>query len=365
MPNITTFDILDSEIQKVGGKPTVLEVLWDGDTQGWYLLLYIYTLPRHIFNKKETRHFLGEVSISPGMEHFTNGKWTVAELAKEFGTKAKEKYNLTFYFPSQVDADNDCPKWTDRDLAIHCADCNKLIIPTSSPYLPKDICYNCHLKREQNDKIRHATPYKDGVTMYLSKGGEFENIGYCTNFKDFTVAPFIEDKVQKRLTEKPISIVTLDKQDIIELKYTLENILAPKLTNYKKPEIDEQMKRFVTVSKIKYKNGEFELMDKFNNDHYEIRNLIYSIETAEKAINNGYVYKIFFKKGITSRDDTVLRFIHYVCKGVTDRQSIVERYKDILTENEVLTTLQKLEEISCVTLSENNVSITPTGKCVV
>lgn len=36
MPNITSFEILDSEIQKVSGRPTVLEALWDGDTQGWF-----------------------------------------------------------------------------------------------------------------------------------------------------------------------------------------------------------------------------------------------------------------------------------------------------------------------------------------
>ena len=41
MPNITTFEKLINEIEKIGGKPTVLEALWDGDTKGWFLCLYI------------------------------------------------------------------------------------------------------------------------------------------------------------------------------------------------------------------------------------------------------------------------------------------------------------------------------------
>ncbi|WP_262895323.1 hypothetical protein [Hymenobacter lapidiphilus] len=36
MPDITSFDSLDYALQQVSGKPTVLEALWDGDTQGWY-----------------------------------------------------------------------------------------------------------------------------------------------------------------------------------------------------------------------------------------------------------------------------------------------------------------------------------------
>lgn len=365
MPKITTFEILDEEIKKVGGKPTVLEALWDGDTQGWYLLLYIYTVSGHIFNKKETRHFLGEVSISPGMEHFTNGKWTVAELAKNFGEKAKRKYNVTFYFPSQIDADNDCPKWTDRHLAVHCADCNKLIIPTSSPYLPKDICYNCHLKREQNERIVNEQPYDDGVTIYLSKNDEYDNIGYCSNFKDFTIAPFINDKVQEQLTENAISVVTLDKPDILELNDALEAELNRKLENYIKPVIDDPMSRFVKTYKVNYNGIEYELADRFNNDHNEISNLIYSLQTNQKAIENNYEYKIYFKKGITHRDDTILRFVNYISKGTTDIKSINEHYKKILTELEVARTIEKLKEIGCLEIKENVVTITKTGKSIV
>lgn len=365
MPNITTFEILDSEIKKVGGKPTVLEALWDGDTQGWFLCLYVYTQTGLFFNKKTTRHSLGHITLGGDIRVFSGGQWTEAFLAKEFGKKAIEKYNLEFYFPSSKEPDDDCPKWTDKHLAIKCADCNKLIIPTDSPYLPKDICYNCHLKREQNERVKQEKPCDDGVTMYLSKNGDYENIGYCTHFKDFTIAPFINDKVQNRLTEKSICEVTLENSDIIELSEQLEKELNKKLEHYKKPEIDSQMKRFVQTLKVEYNGIEYELAGRFNADHEEISKLLYSIKTAKKAISENYIYKIYFKKGITYRDDTILRFINYVCKGSTDKQTINQHYKKTLTEIEVLQTLKKLEQLDCLRINNEIVSITTTGKNIV
>jgi len=150
MPNITTFDILDSEIKKIVGKPIVLEALWDGDTEGWFLLFNLYTETGKFFWKQTHVTNLGIITFGGDIRLF-NGEvpeWPEAELAKKFGRSAAEKYGLTFYFPSDREPDDDCPRWTQRHLAIKCLDCEKLIIPTDSPYLPKDICYNCHLKRE-------------------------------------------------------------------------------------------------------------------------------------------------------------------------------------------------------------------------
>lgn len=61
MTYITSFDILDSEIRKASGRPTVLEALWDGDTQGWFLILNLYTVSGKYFWKKVTKKNLGIV----------------------------------------------------------------------------------------------------------------------------------------------------------------------------------------------------------------------------------------------------------------------------------------------------------------
>lgn len=365
MPNITSFEILEDEIKKVGGKPTVLEALWDGDTQGWFLCLYLYTETRLFFNKRIKRHSIGHITLGGDIRVFSGGQRTEALLAKEFGEKAVQQYHLEFYFPSDKEPDDDCPQWNERHLAIKCADCSKLIIPTDSPYLPKDICNNCHLKREQTERVKQEKPCDDGVTMYLSKNDEYENIGYCTDFKDFTIAPFINDKVQMQLTEKPISEVILENTDIIELHEQLEKVLNEKLVNYRKPETDSQMDRFVQTRNVEYNGIEYELAQRFNVEHREISRLISSIKTAQKAISENYCYKIYFKKGLSYRDDSILRLINYGCKGSTDIQTINQHYKNTLTESEVLLTLKKLEQIDCLTLDDDEVSITRTGKNIV
>ena len=152
MPNITSFEKFDEEVKKLRATPQVLEALWDGDTTGWFLLLYVYTHSGWLF-KTEKRHFIGDITLGGDIRLFNQEvpPWPEAELAKEIGAQAKAKYNLKFYMPSE-EPDDDCPSWTERYKAINCADCNKLIIPTSSPYLPKDICYSCHLKREFSKK---------------------------------------------------------------------------------------------------------------------------------------------------------------------------------------------------------------------
>jgi len=365
MPKITTFDILDDEIKKVRGKPTVLEALWDGDTQGWYLLLFIYKVSGHLFLKKESRHFLGVVSVTDEMEDYVNDKWTVAEFASYLGKKAKEKYNLVFYFPSEKDPDSDCPKWTERHLAIHCADCNKLIIPTDSPYLPKDICYNCHLKRERNEKLREEVPYDEGVTMCLAKDGNYQKISYCTYFKGFTIAPFISKKVQIPLMEPAVNAITLNKQDIILLKSQLENAVDALLTVYKRPELDEKMKRFIHISRVHYKGKEYELMHTLNRNHIEIAQMISSIETGIKAISEDFSYVFFIKKGFIYRDEVILRFIGYVCNGATSRELLVNRYAAVLSEKDISDTLSKLEQMKCIVLHKDKITITQVGISII
>lgn len=115
MKQITTFELLDSAIQKVGGKPIALEVLWDGDTEGWFLSVYLYTEKRYFFNKKQTRHSLGYISLGDDIRIFNaDNPWTEISFIQELAEKTVAKYNLEFYFPSSDKPDDNCPTWLDR-----------------------------------------------------------------------------------------------------------------------------------------------------------------------------------------------------------------------------------------------------------
>ena len=156
MGNIESFTQLTQRIDAVNGIPVVLEALWDGDTSGWYLYLTLYYKRRtwwfkEIIWPQVSKTDLGVISLGGDIRLF-NGSvppWPEAVLGKELGQQASEHYNLTFYFPSE-EPDDDCPAWHQQHRAIACADCGKLIIPSDSIYLPKDICYPCHLRRESN-----------------------------------------------------------------------------------------------------------------------------------------------------------------------------------------------------------------------
>ncbi|WP_299433934.1 hypothetical protein [uncultured Aquimarina sp.] len=361
-----TYEEAVTKIKALGGKPIAVEAQWDGDTQGWFLMMFvIITIKKGVFQASKTEvHHLGNLSLGSDLRVFngTVPPYPEARVATEIGEKLAKKYKLEFFFPSPIDPDDDCPRWTEKEKAISCVDCNKLIIPTDNLHRPKNICYNCNLTREQNKRIKDNEPYDGGVTMYLYKNEVYENIGYCTHFKDFTIAPFIGHLVTPNDFKQGINVITLEKEDIIALKEKLEEALSQQLSSYKKPIIEEHLKKIKTVSKVTYNGTEYELMDRFNASHSQISDLISSFDTTDKALQEGYSYKIHFKKGITHRDDAMFRFINYVEKGKTNIERIQERFSKILTKEEISNTIDKLDAIGWISIDDPEVLVTILGK---
>ena len=186
-----------------------------------------------------------------------------AELAKQWGKMANEKYGLIFYFPSDKEPDNNCLGWEQPHLAILCADCAKMIIPTYSPYLSKEICYSCHLKREFNNKIKNAEPYDDGVNLYMVKDEEYNHLGYSSFLDGFPIAPFIDDTVQSRREKRLVDIVTIDELDISIIKEKIEQALDEKVAVYKSaefpPDFPEKFKSNIKRHTVEYKGNKVAL----------------------------------------------------------------------------------------------------------
>ncbi|BAV06048.1 hypothetical protein SAMN05421788_106117 [Filimonas lacunae] len=151
---ISSNDVLEAEIAKVPGKPAVLEVLWDGDSEGWFLYATLYSLQRKFFRNKMLIHRLGVIRFNGDHSQFngTTPDWPEAAYAVILGRQMAEKYDLTFYFPSEKEPEDNCPGWMQRHKGVSCADCNKLILPVVAPDLPRNICYNCYLKKEYRNK---------------------------------------------------------------------------------------------------------------------------------------------------------------------------------------------------------------------
>ena len=367
MKNIEfTYKEAVKKIDSIGGKPIVVEAQWDGDTQGWFLCMFVI-VKKGIFKKTESSHYLGTISLGGDIRLFqgTVPPYPESRVAQEIGKKLKEKYGLEFFFPSPNNPDDDCPRWTERHKAINCEDCNKLIIPTDSQYLPKEICYNCHLVRERDERIINEKPYDDGVNMYLYKNGKFQSLGYCSNFESFKIAPFVKEKVETISNEEGIKIVTLLQDDIKKLIQDLEIEIDGQILEYEEPKIEKRMSKFVTTQKVNYKEKEFELMNRFNSHHENLRGLISSFNTAKKAYSEQFEYKIYFKNGITHRDDSILRFVNYTGKGKMEFEKIYEKYSGVISSKEVFTSMQKLEKIGCMKLAKDEAEVTEIGKNIV
>ncbi|XZF14173.1 hypothetical protein ACTHGU_20535 [Chitinophagaceae bacterium MMS25-I14] len=358
MANITSFEILDKEISKTGGTPKVLEALWDGDTQGWFLVFSLYYETGTFFNKKMHVVSLGTLTLGDDIRLFDGQvlPWPEAVLAKELGEKAAKKHGLIFYFPSDTEPDDDCPAWTKRHLGIHCADCNKLIILSTSQYLPKDICSNCHSKREQVKKMKQNYQIKDAMFgLYQAANSE-------QKIRDYSLIYYLPELISNREPDKEINIIVFTSEELTMLRDAHYRDIKLQLAHYQKSDWEGEKRKFGLFEMTEFEGKEYELEVRFNSDHKITEALIRRYHTLEKAASEGWTYFLNIAKGITVRDDMFLRFIHYVSKDKATITSLNERYSNVLTPEEITATLNKLRQMGCITMLEDAMYITEHGK---
>ncbi|KAB1160489.1 hypothetical protein F7018_01025 [Tenacibaculum aiptasiae] len=348
--------MLKKIIQKIIGedykKPKAVQCLWYSDFD--YLALEIELVYKtRLGYKKESVTTLNYIDFESQQE--------LSKEAKTIGKTLAEKHNAEFYFPSPDEWSRECPDWWLSKTAFKCEDCRIPIIQTDSKYLPKEVCYPCHLTREQNHRIKNALPYDDGVSMYFYKNGEYIKLGYASIFESFTISPFIKHKISNEKLNNTISIISLNKKDIKNLIQELENLIEEKLKNYKKPIEEKRLSKFNSIKSINYKSIEYQ----FKGYDNETMDLISSFNQAQEALDEDFEYRIFFKKGFTYRDDSFLRFVNYVNKGETNISEVNKRYREILSQQEIESTITKLIEIECLTRNQDNIFITEKGKSIV
>lgn len=356
---ITTSEKLDNAIQKINGEPIVLESLWDGDTSGWFLSLFLYTKTNVLFDKTIKRHLLGKVYLDGENDQ-------EAFLAKELGENAAKKYNLEFYFPSPNEPDDDCPKWTDRHLAVNCKNCNKLIIPTTSSYIPKHICYNCHITHEQNQKLINNERIQDGIILYLSNNNKTEKIGFYGGYEYFFLSKFNVVNLFESDEDEFIKTLILKNDELLELKDNIEKALNYKLEKYIASEINENEQRFFkSIYQVEYNSAKYTLDLKRNKDHSYILECINTLEYLTKALNENYNLHICFSHGLKYQQDSILRYLNYIKGGITNIDELEEHYKILLSSQHISKTIEELSNYKCLTFDGFNIHITSLGRNIV
>ena len=341
--------IIQNIIGEDNKKPKAVQCLWYSDIDYLALDVELVFKTRQGY-KKEKVTTLNYMDFESQKE--------LSEKAKRIGKTLAEKHNAELYFPSPDEWSRDCPDWWLSKTAFKCEDCGTPIIQTDSKHLPKEVCYPCHLTREQNERIKNALPYNDGISMYFYKNDEYKKLGYASKFESFTISSFIKHKISSEELNNPISIISLNKKDIKNLIKELENLIDIKLKNYEKPIKEKRLFKLNAIRSINYKSIKYQFKG-YNN---ETMSLISSFNQAQEALDEDFEYRIFFKKGFTHRDDSILRFVNYVNKGETNISEVNKRYREILSLQEIESTITKLIEIECLTRNQDNIFITEKGK---
>jgi DNA polymerase I-like protein with 3'-5' exonuclease and polymerase domains len=118
------------------------------------------------------------------------------------------------------------------------------------------------------------------------------------------------------------------------------------------------MEKFIKTKTFEYKGKKYKLIERLNSHHQIIRKLLGSLETAKKAQSEKYEYKVYFRKGMTYRDDSILRFINYPQKGRTTIKELEQNYKGVLSLEEIEKSLVKLVELNCLSVEDSKIEIT-------
>jgi hypothetical protein len=115
---LKTADDYAEEMRRViraEGKPlAAIEAVWDGDTNGWFVvmeLVFTGPSPQHArFTSKGAVWLRG----GGGDTRLFNGvvpPWPEAALAKEIGATLSKEYGVPFHFASPDQPDDDAPRW--------------------------------------------------------------------------------------------------------------------------------------------------------------------------------------------------------------------------------------------------------------
>ena len=142
------------------GPSEAIEALWDGDSDGWYVRLFLVYREDKPDGTRYHDFYLGDLCEGGGDLRIINGQvppWPEAERAREVGRELAARLGVPFYFASPDHPENDCPRWWEHDRGRPCRLCGALLLQPDSCQHP-GVCYHCHLDEERAKKEAERTP---------------------------------------------------------------------------------------------------------------------------------------------------------------------------------------------------------------
>ena len=94
-----TYNQFITKINSFEGTPKVIEALWDGDTTGWFLVIYVILEKKNLLSKYTSREQVGVIRKGGDIRIF-QGKvppYPESEIAIEIGKYFNDLYGTEFY----------------------------------------------------------------------------------------------------------------------------------------------------------------------------------------------------------------------------------------------------------------------------
>ncbi|WP_242911509.1 hypothetical protein [Actinomadura terrae] len=102
-------EALTTKVRLLPHRPAAIEAVWDGDSEGWFVLLLAITLA------PKAEHHLAYVQHGSDLRAF-NGQvppWPEAAEASSVGRALAERFDVPFHFASPETPDDEAPRWWD------------------------------------------------------------------------------------------------------------------------------------------------------------------------------------------------------------------------------------------------------------
>lgn len=100
---------LFAAVQALPVRPDAVEAVWDGDTDGWFVVLFAVT------KDPQREFFLAQSRRGTDLRFFNERTpaWPEAEEADTVGRALAERLGVPFSFASPQTPDGDAPRWWD------------------------------------------------------------------------------------------------------------------------------------------------------------------------------------------------------------------------------------------------------------
>lgn len=342
-------DDIDGEVERLVGlciavgrrcRRPVVEALWDGDTQGWFLDLFVST-------ERERCH-VAMLSYGSDLRLFngTVPAWPEAEVAGRVARRLRA-VGFTIWFPSPEHPDDECPAYSERETATACVDCGKLILPRSQPYIPAEFCHRCYRIREGQRVAKEraaallcdppplASPRRELVMLMRADGEETGRMIFSSRSDQFGV-------LVELLTEVAPCSADLDDDQFLDA--TVLEQLQERTTELIRDEL-ERLGPVEPAERYRANEHEFEgetiHLFRIGSEHQRVKALL-SLAKKFEATS----ISLFSNRGLRRRETHLL---HQLRQGRWNRDELEQQMLAVFgSRAAVLATIENLYREGCI-----------------